>query len=408
MKVLMVLPPNPILVVPTAQISLGPLYVAASLRDKNVKVNIADLRDGCASDILDYGRYDIYGFTATSPEYPNARDMAYLVKEKYEKATTVIGGPHATIMPEECVKDFDAVIAGEGEESIFKVIDGARGIINSNLINPIDDIPFPARDLVPMDGAFSKEIYPGYRYGEGPKGTSLITSRGCPYSCSFCSNVDRKIRYRSPENVVAEVKHIINRHKCRHFRMVDDNFTLNKQRLMKICEMLKPLKIHYRGHTRSMLMDEDMAEALKESGCEEMALGVEVADDYILEKLNKREKVEDHLKAIECIKKAGLRAKVYLMCATPFFNWDTVEKQKEFMMKAKPDRWSLWTFVPFPSCDIYRNPDKYGVRILEKDYTKWWICIDDPVIETDCATQEELKQQRKTLYEWLLKEPWKH
>lgn len=403
----LVLPPNPVLAEPLMQAPLGPLYLAAAAREHGFKVSMLDLRDQ-NPEFLKIGRVvpasRYYGFTGTSPEFPYVQAMARTLPYR----SCIIGGAHATAKPDDCLDDFGTIVRGEGEKAIIRILgQDAHGILTESPITDIDSIPFPARDILRYDRVFTRELYRGSRYGLGPVSTTLLTSRGCPFSCSFCANWDRKIRYRSPENVAAEVQEVKNHYGCRHFKIIDDNFTLNKPRALEICKMLEPMRIRFRCHSRSNLIDRDLVRAMYRAGCREISFGVEVPDDEILERLNKRETVEDHKKAIELAKKAHLRVKIYLMICVPYETWETVQKVKIFMKDTKPDKWTLSTFVPYPGCDIYENPEKYDCRIVTKHYQSYWLYQDQSLIETRQASQKELTEHRIELYNWLLLGSWK-
>ncbi len=384
------------------QVPLGPLYLGACLVNAGHEVIIVDMRDGQKP----VPKADFYGFSCTTADYPYALDIAKTIE-----GPTIVGGPHATHMPEECSEHFDYVVRGEGERAIVDIVEG---IVDDNIISyppikDLDSIPFPAWDLMPYNRVFTKTLYVGERYGVGPISTAITSSRGCPFNCAFCANWDRSIRFRSPENFAEEVSILVRKYACSHYKVIDDNFTLNKKRLKKMADLLEPMKIRFRCHTRSHLFDEETAEALYRAGCREISFGVEVADDELLKFLNKRETVEEHERAIRIAKETGFTVKVYLMVCLPGETWETIEKQKEFMRRNAKyvDKWTLSTFVPYPGCDIWKNPEKYGIKWMERDYRKFWLYEDDPLIETEVASWEELREHRRHLYEYLLSEKWK-
>ena len=331
-----------------------------------------------------------------------------MIKRRDPEAVTVVGGAHPSHMPEQCAEDFDCVVVGEGERAILKVVeDGAKGIVNDNPIGDLDSIPFPARHLAP-DASFSRTLFVGEKCGIGPISTSIISSRGCYYNrCAFCANIPQPIRLRSPENVAAEVREIRDRHGCQHLRFVDDNFTFPKRRLIETCELLEPLAIKYRCHTRSDRIDEEMCEAMYRSGCEEVGLGIESADDEVLKAVKKGETVEDHRRAVGLIKEAGMRAKTFWMIGLPGETDETIEKNMEFVREMKPDRWTVSVFTPYPICDIYRNPSKYGVIIEDQNLEHYWNFVDYPVHRLESASRGEIWGRYKRFYNFMRSEKWK-
>lgn len=400
--------PNPQLNEPKMYFPLGILYIAAVLEEAGHDARVVDLRDESIS--LDhFENSDFFGITATTAEIRYAKSLSKMLKDRYPKSVTILGGAHATHLPNSCIDAFDCVVQGEGEKAILEIVqEGKSGVIFSEEIEDLDSIPFPARHLIPPETFISESLFAGSRYGKSPPATTLIGTRGCPFSCAFCPNLPVKVRYRSPGNISSEIRDMIKKYGCKHFRFEDDNFTLNKEHLIKVCGELGPLNIHYKCHTRSALLDEEMCESLVNSGCKEMGLGVETADDYVLKLVNKKESVEDHFRAISLIKKFGMRAKVYWMVGLPGETWETIEKNKDFMRRAKPDKWTLSTFTPYPGCDIWKQPDRYGVKILTLDWDKYWNFPDSSVIETDVASNNELNQHRDEFYKFLISEVWRN
>jgi len=410
-NVVLIMPPNIILADPLMQINLGVLYLASSLEKAGHNVKIADLRDKPCPTINDIPRAEYYGISATTAEVEDARKIAALIKKERPKTKTIIGGAHPTHFPEDCTADFDYIVKGDGEQAIVDIVRGEakEGIVEYPEIEDIDSIPFPARHLLPPERVFTETLYVGERYGKGPRGTSIISSRNCPFSCAFCANPSRKVRFRSPENFLAEVKECIQRHNCTHFKIVDDNFTLKKDRTLKMCYYLKPLKIKFRCHTRSALFDDELAEAIQKAGCEEISFGAESADQRVLDLLKKKETVEDHRRAIRIAKEHGLRTKAYFMVATPGETDETIELNKQFMfdMAKWLDKWTISVFCPYPGSDIYKNPRKYGVIWMEKDWNRYWLYEDQSLIATNETSWVDFNRHIKEMREFFLSNKWK-
>lgn len=400
--------PNLALENPEMYHPLGLLYIAAMVEEAGYDLEIADLRSGEKP----LPEAEFYGFSCTTPEINYAKEIARKVNGK-----TIVGGPHPSLLPNDCLNDFDYIVRGEGEVVILQILAGSleASVINAPRIIELDAIPLPARHRV--KDPFSDTLFTGERYGVGEKTASLIVSRGCPYSCSFCGNIyQNPVAYRSVENILFEIWKL-KKQGVRHLRFVDDNFTLHPD-FEKLCFALKDREMHYRCHTRSNLIDKEKAQWLKYSGCEECSLGVESADVIVLDINNKKETPERHGDAIKILKDAGLRSKVYLMSGLPGETDKTMELNKEFMIKYKPDKWTLSTFTPYPGCDIFNNPDKYDVEIVNKDWSNWWNFVM-PVEGKELPgragyvhilkgqTKEQMGERHDKFYEWLKKEDWK-
>lgn len=347
---------------------LGLLYVASMLKDRH-DVSVFDMRDDKISNIP---MADVYGFTSTTYQITEVKKLSRYLKKKYPSCFTVVGGSHVSALPSDAKGFFDCVIVGEGERVVNDVInDKTGGVVVGNSFENIDMIPFPSRYLLPAHKIANRFLWHGYRYGMGPKATILLSSRGCPFKCRFCTNIRQPVRFRSVDNFVSEIKTLIKDYGCRHFRFVDDHFTLNKNRLFKICDTLLGLDIRFRCSARSDSINDDVCKALYDAGCREIGFGVETADDDILKVLDKTETVDQHKNAIKTAKKHGLRVKIFMMTGLPYETWATIEQNKKFISDVKPDKIIVTLFTPYPGCDIWEHPDKYDIAFIDKDFSNY-------------------------------------
>ena len=397
--------PNLALESPKMYMPLGNLYLMAMVKRAGYKAQLLDFRGGIGY----IPKAKFYGFSCTTPEITVAKQIAKGLKGK-----KIVGGAHASLLPLDCVRDFDYVVKGEGEKVLLDILAGrmSEGIIETPRIENLDAIPLPDWDscLEP----FSRTLYTGERYGEGDTSMAVIGSRGCPYSCSFCGNVYlAPVTFRSVGNILQELLELQKRG-VYHFRFVDDNFTLHPQ-LIKLCQEFSRYNIIYRCHTRSNLVTTEKAKALAQSGCEECSLGIESADDYVLTLNKKRETVADHIRAVKILQDAGLRAKLYWMSGLPGETDETIEANMDFMKALKPEKWTLSTFCPYPGSDIYNHPKKYGVTIVNKDWSNWWNFVFNVrdlnlpgrmgyVHILDGQTPEQMKARHDKFYYFMLNE----
>jgi len=411
-KVTFVLLPNPQLITPTMHINLGLLYVASAVKSRGHQVKIVDLRSKRSVDHLDCKQIlsaDFVCFSATSGEIKYAKELNYYLHIIEKDLITVVGGAHASLCPDDC-NGFDAVVVGEGEKVILDIIEkGVRGRIEQERF--IKDIDRFSIDwgLLPEEQMFSYTLLPGEKYGEsGDKGVTLIGSRGCPFSCAFCANfASAPVVFRSPQNIYEEVYLLRDKYGVLEFRFVDDMFTLNKQWIKVVCEHLAILDIKYRCHTRADHLTREIVHWLKNSGCVEVAMGVESGDPQVLKMVNKQETVETFTTAISLLKDVGLRAKVYLISGLPGETERSLGCTYEFMCKARPDKWTLSQFTPYPGCAVWKNPMKYGVRIINKEFENYWNFTDKVTYElVGMFTSEELRARYEMLYSLLRFERW--
>ena len=354
--------PNPALQHPKMYIPLGILYIAAVVEKADYKVEVLDLRDGAQP----FPDARFYGFSCTTPEINDAKTLA-----KQVKGRTIIGGAHASLLPEDCEGYFDYIVQGEGERTIIDILEGRvdHGRIQSPRLVRLDDVPYPAWHK--LDNPFSDTLFPGEGHGIGAKASPLIASRGCSWFCAFCGNVfQRPVRFRSIENITGELKELI-KLGIKHFRFEDDNFTVHP-RFEDLCESIAELGINYKAHTRSDMLTHKQANAMKMSGCEECGLGVESADDNVLRINKKHETASQHRQAVEVLKACGIRPKIYWMAGLPGETDETLELNKQFMIDTKPAKWTLSCFTPYPGCEVYNYPERFGIEIVNRNWATWW------------------------------------
>ena len=388
--------PNPALA-HTMYNSLGIMYLASVVEQAGYSVEIADLRHNGGLPRAHY-----YGFSCTTPEITYAKELAKQVRGK-----TIVGGAHPSLLPEDCWNDFDYIVIGEGEEVILDILSGKitspKGIVASR-IRDLDKIPYPARNKVKFP--YSDMIFEGERYGHGAMTGTLIATRGCPFSCHYCANIFRYITSRSVENIIGEMK-LMMADGVTHFKFMDDCFTLHHE-FERLTQEMKKLNISYIAHTRADLMTPKIALSLKESGCYQSGLGVETADDTVLKLNNKKETVEDSVRAIRTLKEAGIHVKPYWMTGLPGETDKTIERNKEFMITTQPNKWTVSTFTPYPGSAIFKRPEDFGIEIVNKDWTKWWNYCENQYNHILIGqTKEEMWKRYNEFYGFLRSEVWK-
>ena len=395
--------PNLALETPKMYMPLGNLYLSAMAKQKGYSVHLTDFRAG----INELPKARFYGFSCTTPQITVAKQLAKRVKGK-----TIVGGAHPSLLPDDC-KEFDYVVRGEGEYILLDILEGKvkPGVIAAPRIKDLDDLPYPDWDAV--EEPFSRTLYTGERYGMGGISMAIIASRGCPWSCSFCGNIYTSVTFRSVDNIIKEIIRLIKR-KVNHFRFVDDNFTIHPD-FEHLCKELGRYDIKFRCHTRSNLINQKRAELLAQSNCEECSLGIESADDHVLSLNNKKETSESHRRASQVLKNAGVKVKFYWMSGLPGETDKTIELNMQFMKDTQPNKWTLSTFTPYPGCDIFNHPEKFGITIINPDWENWWNFVfnvrnlDLPgrlgyVHVLNGQTPEEMKARHDKFYYWLLEE----
>lgn len=372
MKVCLVNPPHPYLKQPTSQAPLGLLYIAAALRAGNVDVDLLDVSHKYYKDNFDIPEADIYGITGTVLDRVPCLNVAERIKDQYSNARVVVGGP-ISLTPKYIMGDMiDAIVQGEGEQIIFDIIDDfphLKELYTAKRIKDLDAVPFPARDLIPDLGGNIFAFNRNYRKGGS---TVLITSRGCPYACSFCASPGiwgRKVNFRGVANVLAEVDEIKEKFGITQLRFSDDTLTLREDRLNNLCEGLAKRDVIWRASLRVRPNSVDMFKAMYAGGCREVSFGVESGDQRVLDSMNKGTTVEDNYNGIVNAKKAGMVVRILFMSGTPGESKDTTDRNIEFLERVKEsyDTIALTNFIPIPGSAIAEHPDQFACKIVDTD-----------------------------------------
>jgi len=355
---------------PRAYIPLGLAYIGAVLEQSGHEVSITDLNDGNVK-----GEADIYGITATTATYENAVKTAL----NLENERVVMGGIHVSIFPKKTLCDTvcDHVIVGEGEYAFRDLANGVikNRIIQAGYIEDLDALPLPARHL------FNNVVdYSGIHGQErGVGATTLISSRGCPYHCAFCTKITQtsKVRFHSPKRMIEEIKDVMRNYNVSHFRFVDDIFTLSRKRIEKFCEFSAGLDFTFICITRGDALDNHLLKKMRRAGCLEVHIGVESGSQRILDAMNKQTMVKVLEEAIRKIKDAGIRVKTYLMYGFLGEEKEDREKTIEFVKRTRPDKVTVSKFTPLPGSTAWHETQEHWFYPEEEDYLEFKKGIKD-------------------------------
>lgn len=369
MKVVLINPPSPFLINDKVHPPLGLLYVAAQIRSQELaEVEVKDLA-GMGDKVP---KADVYAFTATTPQYPAALGIRKLLK-KVRKGRFIIGGPHASSAPQECLKDgWDTVVTGEGESAMNYYLNNPKKYQGKELYGApatdIDQIPFPARDLIDIKS---------YKYKVGKRwSTTMMSSRGCPYHCAFCSKkvMVGPVRRRSPENVNAEIAEIQDKYKFNAIMFFDDIFVMDYPRLKEIAEFMKERDIIYRCFVRANLASDKMMDVLADTGCYEIGFGAESGSDDILKTIGKVTTVEMNTRLVKLAHDRGIRVKAFLIAGLPGETEYTLHQMEHWIQTAHPDDFDISILTPYPGSDIYDYPQKYDIQFDKhgSEYGRWF------------------------------------
>jgi len=373
--------------------------IGAVLREGGCEVRVVDaaaelVKDGASrlQAALDEMDPDV---VAISLIVGNSLEAYNLIEKLFSSRNIplIAGGPHASVLPEEALDHGVHIVArGEGEITTAELVEWMKGRKDLSSIdgisyrardgsirhNPdrayvddLDTLPLPAHDLFNPDDYFS---IPADRINAG----KIISSRGCPNHCTFCSNpvFGRRFRYRSPESIVAEMEMLKERYGIDRFEFVDDSFTTNRRRLMELASVLRKMPdVTFSCVTRLENLDEETVPALRMAGLYRAHIGVESARPQTLKRIRKNIKLEKLEPTLQLLRKNGIDAALFFMFGFPWENAEQMRETNRFIERLRPlTKWfnEGGVVVPYPGTEIYEQyHDSVG-------FTEWWLTSWQP------------------------------
>ena len=322
---------------------------------------------------------DVVGITAMTQTMIDVMRIVEIVKARTPEAKVVLGGPHVHLFPDETIQlpGVDFLVRGEGEISFHKLLEAmnnlntlkeipgltfknGKQIVNTGLpafIDDLDSLPFPARHLTNV------HQYDSVLSPRNPT-TTIFTSRGCPYVCSFCDrpHLGKKFRARSAKNVVDELEDCI-RMGIHEFLVYDDTFTVRKQRVMDICNeiLARNLDVGFDIRARVDTVDKEMLALLAKAGCRGIHYGIEAGTPKILEVLKKGITIELAQQVFKDTKEAGMQVLAYFMIGSPGETRSDIMETFRVSRALDPDFIHLTVLTPFPGTEIYEQGLKDGI-----------------------------------------------
>jgi len=268
----------------------------------------------------------------------------------------------------------------------------------------LDKLPFPAYHLVDMNKYIKRSF--AIR-GLWLKCGWVVTSRGCPGRCIFCATTlmhGRKVRFRDPTKVIDEIEYLKNRYDIEGFYVLDDTFTLNKQRVLKFCDELKKreLNLKWACQARANTFDLEIGKAIKNAGCVQVEFGVESGSDKVLSTLKKNITVEQTKRVFEICKMLGLRTMANVMIGNPNEFLEDIEKTKKLVKQLNADHTSFFFTTPYPGTELYNMAVKNGWIKLNETNDLIWRHSLEPIMCINFTKPELIKIQEE-LYNITLK-----
>jgi anaerobic magnesium-protoporphyrin IX monomethyl ester cyclase len=368
---------------------LGLASMAAYLEQRSMGAEIIDCYAHPDSDraIADYLRSEtpaFIGFSCTTSSFLDGIRIAKIAREALPGIQTIFGGPHVSALKEKLFEDYPAMdyaVVGEGEETLASLMRNggeAPGEVKGIIFRDkgldavcftgrpakgleLDTLPFPAYEK--LQGFPKAYLLPIFNYPKVPN-TSCISSRGCPYACSYCdrSVFNRTFRYNSAEYLYEHLRYLRERFGIRHINFYDDQFTFNRQRVEEFTDLIlaNPLGMTYNCAVRAEHIDDALLKKMKRSGCWMMSLGIETGDEQLLAQHRQNADLDMLATKIRMIKAAGIRTKGLLMMGLPGETEESIRRSKAYVFSLPIDDFNLAKFTPFPGSPIYENIHELG------------------------------------------------
>ncbi|MGI6410238.1 MAG: B12-binding domain-containing radical SAM protein [Bacteroidales bacterium] len=401
----------------------GLAHIAAYIRLFGFNSKIIDCLVDCP-DINNFENYfyeqifvknitcKFFGITAVTPNIDHAITISEIIKKFYPESVIILGGPHATHEYREIIniKSIDIIVLGEGEITLKEIIEGQnlaqiKGIVFKNKknleiiktakrerIKDLDILPIPAYDLLKVE----KYKAPKYSNNNIPS-MSIVTSRGCNGNCTFCSKIFKHPYLMSAERVLYEIEFLYFKYGIKQIIFYDDNFTIDKNRVKKICESLinKKIKIKWTCFARVDTVNKEILSLMKKAGCEHIMYGVENFNKKVIELINKNIKTEDIFNAVSMTKEVGIKCRVSLMIGNPGESKKTIWENIKMINKLNPDYLQILIFHPLPGAPIY-NYYKKNHLITAKSWEEY--NFTKPIFLHETLSQKQIKKYYILMY----------
>ena len=422
-RILLIYPPSPVLnredrcQQPTKDLIVIPplpptdlMYLAAVAEKAGLEAKINDYSQNgdYEADLKEFNP-DYLVVNIATPTLEHDLDAVKKAKEICPNVITIAKGAAFLTLAEKIIKEhneLDFGILGEAENTLKEILEGKpkaeilglyykeNGEVkftgNRPFIEDLDSLPFPARHLV------DNNIY--RRPDNNKVQATIKVSRGCPFHCFFCLATPvsgAKVRRRSPENIVAEIKECVEKYNIKNCLFWSDIFNIDKEWTMKLCQTIidSGLKITWSANTRADTADLEMAEMMYKSGCRLVSIGVESGSQYMLEKMGKKITLNDVRRTVKVFKKAKIRIYNYFVIGLPWETEETVEETIKFAIELNSDFISFYTATPLPGSRFYDYALEHNLFDKETSFENAYYY---PAVNTHNLSRERVFELHKS------------
>lgn len=408
MRIAIIAPPYPLEEIPSPP--LGVTYVAAAFEAAGAEVKIFDYIVSAYTEEnlkkqLESFRPDAIGATSVTMNFYEAQQILHDIKNYDPAIITMMGGPHVSFTAVETLRQYpeiDLIVIGEGEYTIAELTPvlkqkskwhDIRGIAyrhdgeiiitgKRDFIADIDRIPLPARHLLPIS-----------RYRALGFPVSIITGRGCPYSCIFCLGrkmVGAKTRRRKSNLVLDEIEKIID-YGFERINIADDLFTSDKERVKEICVGIKErsLKFKWSAFARVDTVNQDIFDQMAEAGCDSVSFGVETGNPEMLRRIKKGIRLEQVGSAVKMCQQAGMIAHASFIIGLPGETKDTLQETEKFA-KSMDVIYGYHYLAPFPGTTVREKIQDYDLEILTSNWASY--DANDAIVKTSALLPQDMRE----------------
>lgn len=390
-------------------------YLAGVLLPRGIEVEILDLltsRPSAAKIRRKLEQYQphVVGTTCATMTFPAAARLLKVCKEFDHGITTVIGGPHVSFATNDtfCRAPWiDVVVMGEGDTTVVELMSAleqgvdlgqVRGIAFHQdgrvvetaprpLVQQLDDLPFPARHLLPLS-----------KYRALGASCSVISSRGCPYGCIFCSApkmFGKKVRFRRPQRVVDEMEFIQENFGFEKINIVDDTFTLSHRHTRELCrEMIRRnLSIEWNAYSRVDTLNAELLDLMRQAGCTFLVFGIESGSQEVLDTSKKGISLDKVRAAAKLTSAAGIGSFASFILGLPGETAESANRTLSFareLFEGYGIQYGFHFLAPFPGTEVFEEAEKFGIRMLTGNWARY--NANEPITETAPPSRTAITQ----------------
>lgn len=384
--------------------ALGVGYIISYLKkhsSKNLEISFYSAFYDSDEEIIKNSRdAEIVAFSCTSPQYRHGLFLAKQIKN--DRNVIVFGGVHPSALPEDVLREpsIDIIVKGEGERSILSIVNEIadnnripKKVVCSEYIEDIDSIPFPDRIIIKNE----RNIHQAYTDNK-KRIASVLSSRGCPFRCSFCCSPvvwQRKTRFRSPVNILDEIEELERTLQIQFLKFADDTFTVDKKRILEFCRLKseRGIDIPFGANAHINTINDDLLKALSDSGCQELWYGVESGSPKILNDMHKSTNVLDIKRVFKLTKDFGMKTRAYFLIGMPNETIEDIRMTEQLCDEIEPDIVGFTLLAPYPTNEYY---DHFTMKNWDwstfDEYTNDWV-------HTTTLSNAQLKTEQKRLVE---------